>query len=414
MAPKAPYDIAIVGGGLVGMSMACALASLPLSVVLIEAVPPQQQINIDYDVRALALSHSSCEIYKTLGLFSEIQSLSTPIHCVHVSEKGSWGLVKIAAKELGLEELGVVIPIPYLLKVLSEQIQKEPSIHRKAPAKVEKFFREKESDPWTIQLQNQETLSAKFLIGADGIQSPLRQQLELPHVEKDYEQWALVANVTLNRPHHQVAYERFTPQGPMALLPLYGDGNTMTLVCTLPKSQGDFFKGLSDRAFLSLLQQWFGYRIGRFEKMGKRDMFPLRHLYVKEQYEEGIVLIGNAAHQLHPIAAQGFNLGLRDVAFLAEIIADTVKKGEPLGSESMLKHYASLREGDQGKTIRFAHGLLTLFAQEQKPVKWARHLGMVALETLPGFKKWFAHYGMGARGHVSKLARGVSFHDETL
>ncbi len=400
------YDIAIVGGGLVGASLAVALAkaNLNVTIALIDQVPPVTQVQASYDARSVALAHSSCQIFQSLDLLPAIQQCASAIEQVHVSEKGQFGFTRIKAQQVYLKTLGYVIEIPKLLLLLSEALAQLPQVQRITPATVTKLKRVDKQ--WQLNLVDADDLQADLVIAADGTLSPIRNMLALPTKDSDYQQYAIVANISINRDHKNIAYERFTPHGPLALLPL-GE-NRVTLVCAIPKVQKNFMESLSDTEFLELLSQWFGYRLGRFEKIGQRVMFPLRLITATEQYKPGIVIIGNAAHNLHPIAAQGFNLGLRDAAFLAEVIADFYLAGKPLHDEHLLKHYYELRQQDQRKTIQFSDGLVKLFTNDVKPLTWIRNLGMVGLDVMPMAKKLFARYGMGSSGHSSRLARGVA------
>lgn len=398
------YHIAIVGGGLVGASLALALADLPIKIALIDQVPPLTQVREDYDARSVALSHSSCQIFRSLGVFDNIQAFAQAIDQVHVSEQGRFGFARITAQQQNLEALGYVIEIPKLLLALSEAIAQKSNITRIAPAKLTDLKRQEQQ--WQLSLEGADAIQAELVVAADGAQSPIRQKMGLNIKEQDYEQFAIVGNITLNQDHGNIAYERFTKQGPLALLPLRE--KQVTMVCTIPKAQQEFFKGLPDKEFLQLLRQWFGYRLGRFEHIGRRVMFPLRLIEATEQYVPGLVIVGNAAHNLHPIAAQGFNLGLRDVAYLAEVIAGQVKQQASLSDEELLKNYFGMRQGDQRKTILFSHNLVKLFSNDIKPLALLRNAGMVGLDILPTVKQSFAKYGMGSWGRSSRLARGLA------
>lgn len=398
------YDIAIVGGGLAGASMALALAPLPLSIALIDSVPAAKQVQASYDARSVALAHSSCQIYQALKVLPAIQQQGEAITKVHVSEQGQFGFTRISARELELSALGYVIEIPQLLFILSQALASATNVTRIAPATVASVAQVTPHQQ-RLQLTDHTPLTASLVIAADGVHSPLRQQLGWPVKQMDYHQHAFVANLTLNRPHNNVAYERFTPQGPLALLPLHE--KMMTLVCTVPTEQLAFMRGLPDREFLAFLRQQLGYRVGRFEKIGQRTTFPLQLLQATQQYQPGIVALGNAAHNLHPIAAQGFNLGLRDVACLAQVLTTACQKQQAISDETLLQEYWQLRQQDQQKTIRFSHGLVSLFMTEFPGIRFARNMGMLGLDMLPMGKPWFARYGMGSAGYAKRLARGL-------
>jgi len=245
----------------------------------------------------------------------------------------------------------------------------------------------------------------RLLVAADGVQSRVREQLGIDTHQWNYGQTAVIANVTPKQPHQHVAYERFTDTGPMALLPL--DDNRCALVWTLRDDQVDEVMELDDGAFLIRLQARFGYRLGRFTKVGTRYAYPLQLLRAKQSTAQRLALIGNAVHTLHPIAGQGFNLGLRDVAALAEVVVDAQRKGGDIGAVEVLQRYAQWRQADQRRVVAFTDGMVRLFGQTLAPLVGLRNAGMLALDLCPPAKHWFGHLTMGRAGRLPRLARGL-------
>jgi len=243
--------------------------------------------------------------------------------------------------------------------------------------------------------------------------STIRDKLSIPVREWNYGQTALIANVTTSEPHNGIAYERFTNSGPLALLPMTDSDETAAgcrraLVWTVQDDQLDQAMAWSEQEFLTHLQQRFGFRAGRFEHVGQRQSFPLRLMMAERAIDRRVALIGNAAHTLHPVAGQGFNLGIRDVAVLAELVAECVRNGSDSGSSDVLESYAQQRHYDHRNMVTFTDTVARVFSNPLPPVMLARGMGLLALDSMPGMKRFLTRRTMGLAGRLPRLARGLS------
>jgi 2-octaprenyl-6-methoxyphenol hydroxylase len=248
-------------------------------------------------------------------------------------------------------------------------------------------------------------LTARLVVGADGADSSVRRWSGIGAQRAEYGQSAVIANLTPERPHRNVAYERFTDSGPLALLPM-SDGRC-ALVWTLRSEQSAEILALGDREFLARLQLRFGGRLGRLRRVGARTAYPLALVRAHAYTAARLALIGNAAHTLHPIAGQGFNLGLRDVAALAEVVCDTAAAGRDVGARAVLARYEEWRRRDQEHVLRATDGLVRLFSNDHAPLVLARTAGMVLVDLLPPVKRALMRRAMGLAGRQPRLARGL-------
>ena len=400
------YDLLIIGGGLVGASLACALDSLGLRIGLVEAAPLTVSAHPSYDDRTLALAQGTRRIFQTLGLWEALAA--TPIRRIHISERGSPGFAHLDSREEGVEALGYVIEARQVGAALLARLPNLRGVELLCPARLETVAVEPQAACATLRLGEDRLVEcrARLLVAADGAQSPVREQLGVAALRWDYGQQAVIANVTPTLPHENVAYERFTGDGPLALLPM--SANRCAVVCTVNTADAAAVMALDDAAFIRLLQERFGDRLGRLQRVGRRNAYPLFLLKAREHARQRVALIGNAAHTLHPIAGQGFNLGIRDVAALAEVIADAWRSGADIGDLSILQRYADWRRWDQRRTLAFTDALNRLFANPLGPVRIARNLGLLAFDRLPLIKHEFARQTMGLYGRLPRLARGLS------
>ncbi|MBZ0072156.1 MAG: 2-octaprenyl-6-methoxyphenyl hydroxylase [Gammaproteobacteria bacterium] len=400
------YDILISGGGLVGASLACALSGQGLRIGLVEAVAYGDPGQPGYDDRVIALAAGTQRIFAAMGLWPALAGRATPIHRIHVSDRGRFGFARLDRADAGVEALGYVVPGRDLGTVLGARLAELDAVELISPARVTGVdFAADAAQVRVAAGTGTCVLSTRLLIAADGAQSLLRDLLDVPTTIWEYGQTAVIANVTSERPHGHVAYERFTDSGPLALLPM-SEGRC-GLVWTLRDDQVDAVMALDDAAFLARLQERFGRRLGRLTRVGRRSTYPLRLVRARESVRPRLALIGNAAHTLHPIAGQGFNLGLRDVAALAEVLLQAHREGRDPGAAAVLGRYADWREGDHRRIIVFTDGLARLFTNPLPPVAWARDLGLLALDLCPPAKRAFARLTMGQMGRLPKLARGI-------
>jgi 2-octaprenyl-6-methoxyphenol hydroxylase len=406
------YDVAIVGGGMVGATLAVALAPLNLRVALIEAIPHNAAAQPSFDERTTALSNGSRRILEAIGVWSTLDTAATPIAKIHVSDQGRFGFARIDAREQGLKAMGYVVANRALGSALWSRLSsQETKVF--CPAVLSGLTANDEA----VKIEFAESgakiaIDAKLIVAADGTQSMVRSAFGVAAEVRDYGQTAVITTVLPQRFHDNVAYERFTPEGPLALLPL--DGGRCTLVLTLAKDAAQSALAWSDQEFLAEVQRRFGFRLGRFLKVGRRVPYPLSLTQSERTSAPRCVIIGNAAQGLHPVAGMGFNLGLRDVASLAELIAenargaaDARKYADP-GNAQLLHEYDAWRRADRGGVIAFTDGLVRMFSNPSSVVARVRNLGLLAFDLLPPAKSALSRLSTGGGGRVPKLARGVA------
>ena len=402
------FDVAIVGGGMVGATLGVALAPLNLRVAIIEAIPHNAAAQPSFDERTTALSNGSRRILETMGVWPALSALATPIAKIHVSEQGRFGFARIDAAEQGLSAMGYVVANRDLGSALWSRLAKSAGIEVYCPAEVSQVTAHDESVTVEIaQKGAKSTIDAKLIVAADGAQSAVRGAFGVDAQVRDYAQTAIITTVLPQRFHDNVAYERFTPSGPLALLPL--DGGRCTLVLTLTQEAAQSVLAWSDQEFLAEVQRRFGFRLGRFLQVGRRVPYPLSLTRAMRTSSGRCVIIGNAAQGLHPVAGMGFNLGLRDVASLAELIAERagLADADP-GSPALLAEYDAWRASDRGGVIAFTDGLVRMFSNPLASVRRLRNLGLLAFDLLPPAKAALSRLSTGGSGRVPKLARGVA------
>ena len=398
-AQTATYDIVIVGGGLVGASLGCALAPLieryGWKVAIIEAAPLneaplEESWQPSFDARASAIAEGSAQRFRQLGVWEAMQAESTPIRNIHISERGRLGATRLSAQELGVDALGHVIPNAWMGRVLHRHLRTLP-VEWYCPAKVDKLS--PEANGHYLRLSDGSELRATLTVLADGGRSGLKEQLGINSRRNSYEQTALIAHVGISQPHQGVAYERFTQEGPMALLPL--PGQAMELIWTHPSGQEQARMELPDREFLSQLQAAFGDRVGRFNRAGKRYSYPLSLVTAEEPVRPGLAVLGNAAHALHPVAGQGFNLALRGIMDLVEALEQGEQAKRPLGDMTTLLAFEQKRARDRSNVIRFSDGLVRLFGHSLPLLPHARAAGLIGLNLIGPLRRGLARRAMG-------------------
>lgn len=405
---KQHYDIIIIGGGMVGASLACSLLQageqLDMKIAVVEAFPLPENDSLSYqpsyDARATALAYGSRTIFETMGLWDTLKQNLSPIKHIHVSDRGHFGVTRLHAEQQNVSALGYVVENHWLGRVLLNHLQKQSSncIDFICPAEVDDIACGSDSMGVTLNHKGEShQLSCELVVMADGGRSELREKMGISYTQSHYEQHAVIANVSPDRPHQNIAYERFTDTGPMALLPLddEGDMNRCGLVWTVPDEQIDEVMALDDQAFLQRLQDRFGYRAGNFIKAGERASYPLKLVLADEQVRRGLVVLGNAAHALHPIAGQGFNLALRGVVGLADKLIAARKQQQNLGDLALLQAFYDQQRQDQQRTIGFSDQTMKLFSNSSSLLAVGRNLGLQMLDICPPAKTLFARSAMG-------------------
>jgi 2-octaprenyl-6-methoxyphenol hydroxylase len=346
-------------------------------------------------------------VFEQLGLWDGIRHEAQPIRRIHIGERGRFGAARIDAAEEGVEALGYTVENRVLGAALWRQLDARPRFTCLAPAEVDAIDVMPDSVRFRVRCADgSRQLGARLLVAADGARSPLRNKLDLAASVDDYGQSAIIVNCTTTETHRSRAYERFTGDGPLAVLPL--TRNRVAVVWVQPTPVAEAAMQLEPAAFRDALQQAFGYRLGLFETIGRRDMHPLYRVRSDRVVSERSVLIGNAAVALHPVAGQGFNLALRDVAALAELMADVVAgsgSSADVGGAEMLDAYQRWRSTDQRKLATFTHALVRGFGNDLPGARDARSLGLLAFDLIPGAKSQLARHTMGLAGRVPKLAR---------
>lgn len=379
-------SVIIVGGGIAGTTLALALSHLSagtLDVHVIEAITPTTQAHPGYDTRALALAQGTVSQLTAIGLWPHLSTYATPITTIRVSDRGHFGHTTISAQAHALPALGYVVELFHVGKTLYPLLKQAPGVTLHCPASLSHVQREQASVIAT--LRDGQTIAGKLLVAADGKMSALATECGLHWQQVDYHQVAVICTVSTAQPQAGCAFERFTEHGPLALLPL--SGNRYAVVWCHPQTAQQAVLAWSDNQFLQALQRAFGWRLGQFTHVGKRESYPLTLYQANRHIHHRLALVGNAAQALHPVAGQGFNLGLRDVMVLADSIVTAWHTGEDYGHYTVLDRYQARRQADQRKTIALTSGLVRLFTRDEWPIIICRNLGLTAMNLLPWLKR---------------------------
>jgi len=414
------YDVVIVGGGMVGASLAIALLPLTeaphnLKVCVIDAFAHNIEGQPSYDDRSIALSHGSSLIFQGMGLWDELVAKTSPIKQIHISDRGHFGATRITAEKENVPSLGYLVES----RVLGQQLYKilsDSNIELIVPANVSNIQQDNEESISLEIKQNDETIkiNARLLVAADGTNSQVRELSNINATNFDYRQSAIIANVSTQKPHKGQAFERFTENGPIALLPM--TENRSSLVWTYRTENGsgeiDTAMALNDADFLNELDKAFGFRLGKFTKVGKRSAYPLSLVTADKNTAYRTVIIGNASHTLHPVAGQGLNLALRDVAVLSDLLAGLLSASDASNKlksiAELLVVYEELRADDLKNTIQYTDSLVRLFSNDNALLGHARAGGLLAVDRISPMRKWISRQSMGINHRQSRLARGLA------
>lgn len=398
-------EVIIVGGGMVGLSLALMLAKHNIAVKLLEAIqyPNYDDVNLapyhsSFDARNSALSRRSVQIYQELGLWDALQEHATPILEVNITEQGGFGKARLKSEQEKVESFGQVIENAWLGRVLLTEVKKQPLIELIDGVNVTSLTQD--ADYAFIEAKRGEDaiqLQAKLVIAADGRDSFCRKAIGVNASEYDYDQVAIVTTVQTSKPHQQVGFERFSHLGPLALLPLPGEYRRSVVWPVKKGTEHEWLGEENDQHFLDALQETYGDRAGKFEKVGKRFSFPLSQVLAEKQAVGRVVLMGNAAHTIHPVAGQGFNLCMRDAYVLLRYLNEQMAKQADLGDAAMLLDYEQSRLTDQQRVIKFCDSVVRGFSNQNPFLKLIRNTGLVAFDTIPGIKPLVANYAMGLK-----------------
>ena len=395
------WDVVIVGGGMVGASFALALRATKLRTLLIESVPPDSAAQPSFDERTTALGNGSRQIFESLGVWSAMAPEAAPIRSIHVSDAGRFGVARLDATEQGLAAFGYVVPNRTIGRVLWQALRESPNLTLAVPAQVRAATQRE--DAVLLDLEGAESgVRASVAVAADGAGSVLRASAGIEADVEDYEQVAIVVNVVTDRPNKGDAFERFTPSGPLAVLPVSGGG--YTVVWAVRPARAAELMALDEPAFAQELLSVFGWRVGRFTRIGTRHRYPLALSRAAETVAGRVVLIGNAAQALHPVAGQGFNLGLRDAATLAEMLAGAASAPD---FTELLARFAAWRAEDRQGVTRFTDGLVKLFGSDLPGLGLVRNFGLLLFDMSPAAKRALSRVSWGFAGRMPRLARGL-------
>jgi 2-octaprenyl-6-methoxyphenol hydroxylase len=401
------YDVAIVGGGLVGAGLACALDETGLRVAVIEAVSRRAESQPSYDDRVLAIAPGSRSILDTIGIWREIvPDAVVPIRTIHVSDRGGFGFTRLNHSRHGTDAMGYAVPARELGAAMDRRLGQLASSALICPAEVTALNQGQDRVALALRRGEEESeVLAALVVFADGADSSMRRSMDFETSRHDYGQCVILTTVTPHRPHQNIAYERFTDTGPLALLP--SSDNRYTVVWTTRSEQVEELLRCRDDEFLERLQHRFGDRAGELRKLGKRKTYPLSFVKVKNPVRPRIVVAGNAAHTIHPVAGQGFNLGLRDVATLAEVLSDAAAEGRDIGSMEVLNRYGEWRRRDTNRMTGFTDGLIRLFSNNSTLLAMVRDCALLTVDLIPSVQSLLIRRTMGLAGRLPRLTRGL-------
>ncbi len=404
---KNSFDIVISGGGLSGCLMALSLAKLIktdgslLSIAIVEVNELTQQNNTPalFDDRVLALSHGSAAYLKDIGVWQHLATDACAIEKIDISDQGHYGKARLEAQEYNVSALGYVIEMALIGKGLLKELADKANIHWLCPDSISDINWQPNDDTNNInvKLSSEQSITTRLLLACDGANSPCRQLADIKVSHSDYQQVALIANVATEKPHQNKAFERFTEFGPIAMLPLTEQNakSRCSLVWTMPPAQSEQVLALNDNEFKGQLELAFGHWLGAITQVGKRDVYPLVLLQAQQQTYHRMALIGNASHTIHPIAGQGFNLGLRDVELMARLLKKQLQTDDDIGSFALLNDYAKQRQLDQKQVIELTDSLVTLFANNLPPLVAGRNIGLKAINCISPLKTTLVNKLMG-------------------
>lgn len=423
----------IVGGGLVGLSLALGLAKSGFKPILIDQGDDQAKLATAYDGRASALSYSTGKLFKALGLWDQFLPFAQPIHDIRIADGDIAGMALAGAGEItappkisplvldfcagkdgasgdisadGTPSFGWIIENRQIFNILIKAVKENPAIRRIQNRNVKALTMPQDhAGQISIILDDDRTLSSPLVLAADGKFSNLRSQAGLQNHQKDYHQTAIVCTVSHQCAHHGIAVELFLPAGPFAMLPM--TDQRMNIVWSEQSALAKHIIALDDDAFMQQLKTRFGEWLGEIELAGPRFAYPLNLIYAPEMIAPRLALVGDAAHGIHPIAGQGFNLGLRDVAALCEILVEARMRGEDYGCHSVLTRYQIWRRPDNLTLTSVCDGLLALFSNQNPILRPMRRYGLDMVNHLPPLKAFFTHHAMGkAALKLPKMLQG--------
>ena len=399
---KSQTEIIISGAGVVVMTLAYALAEHGIKTAIIDSVDLKSSLSDAFDGRSYAVSYAPYIMLKTIGLWDKIGHSAQPINEIHVTDGDCPVFLHFDEQELGDGPLGQMVEVRHIRAGLYKAIKDHDNITLLTPNKI--IETETTSGSITIKLESGEQISSSLLIAAEGRRSILREQYDIHVRQWDYQQTGIVTTVKHELPHQGIAHEKFFPSGPFAILPL--QGNRSSIVWCEPPERTKTIMNLNEAGFNAELKKKFGDFLGEVQSIGLRWSYPLSMQLADHYTAERFCLIGDAVHGIHPIAGQGFNLGLRDIAALTEVLVDAKKIGADLGSELLLERYVHWRRTDNNVLALGMDGLTRLFSNDNPVISLGRRLGIAAVEEMPAMKKFFMQHARGTIGKLPKLLTG--------
>lgn len=401
------YDIIIIGGGMVGLTLACALGQQQFNIALVEAYAPEDiKHNDDYELRVSAISKSSQQILQSVNAWQGmLNRRACAYQSMHVWDATGDGNIHFDAAELGLDSLGHIIENKVIQFSLLEQCLRLPNVDWLCPQQIKEIHF---SD--TLQevvLSDGDVINARLLVGADGANSKVREAAGIEINQSPYEQKAVVAVVKSTLHHKNTAWQRFLPTGPLAFLPL-GDGSC-SIVWSAENQRADKLIEMDEALFISELQSAFENTLGKVEKVSQRAAFPLVRRHANEYVTPGLALVGDAAHTIHPLAGQGVNLGLLDAAALAEVIIKAKSQGKNIASLTTLRKYERWRRADNSLMMYSMSGFKNLFSNDQAELSLIRNAGLNLINNMGPVKNKFMRHALGLEGDLPEMAKSIGW-----
>ena len=398
------YDVAVVGAGMVGATLALALAQAGIRVALIESRHPDTTLHEPFDLRVSAITQASQHIFEALNVWPKMQARRvSPFREMHVWDATGDGQIQFDSADLGQTELGHIIENSVVTAALHEQIAQQEYISLLCPFICKSF--QIDAEAISITAEDQTVIQARLLVGADGSRSWVRQQAGISVRGWDYDQAAVVTYVKTTHSHHETAWQRFMPDGPLAFLPLL-DGYSSIVWSTTP-AHARYLSDLDEEKFCLALADAFEHKLGEVTTCGPRANFPLRFMLTQHYIQSRLALVGDAAHTMHPLAGQGVNLGLEDAAALAEVLIEAHKQRQDVGQMKVLRRYERWRRADNLPMLSVVDGFKRLFGSDVPAVRWLRNTGMSIVDLISPLKHNLITQAMGSKGSRPKLSRGM-------
>lgn len=396
------YDVVIVGGGMVGLTLACALGNSPLRVAVLEAgLPEGDWPDHSIGLRVSAITHATRRVFNALGVWQGmVERRVTSYGEMHVWDAAGSGEIHFDAAEAGQPSLGYIVENRVIQAALWERARQFDNIELIYPIRWQHWH--EEAERLCLSLEDGRQLHTRLLVGADGARSGVRERAGIETQGWGYDQHALMATVKTEKPHLHTCWQRFLSQGPLAFLPLH-DHFSCVVWSTTPEQAGELL-AMDKPQFLQALGEAFEFKLGQVQEVRDRGSFPLRLLHAQDYVKPRIALIGDAAHAIHPLAGQGVNLGVLDAAALAETVLSTQATHRDIGALHNLRAYERWRKGQNVTMMLSMDGFKRVFGAQLEPVKWARNVGLSATNRLTPVKRFFMDYAMGNRGDLPKLA----------